>query len=101
MCSWNRFNKNDEVEQNNDELEEILKNYEDVFPEKLPQGLPPERNIEMKIQLMEGAKPTIGPIYKLSVTELAEMKKKIEAALANGFIRPSVSPWGHPRPFHK
>ncbi len=25
------FNKNDEVEQNNDELEETLKNYEDFF----------------------------------------------------------------------
>ncbi len=48
-----------------------------------------------KIQLMEGAKPKIGPIYKLSVTELAEMKETIEAALANGFIRPIVSPWGH------
>ncbi len=80
------FNKDDEVEQNNDELEETFKNYEDVFSEKLPQGLSPERNIEMKIQLMEGAKPKIGPIYKLSVTELAEMKKE---------NRSSVSQWFH------
>ncbi len=36
----------------------------------------------------------IGPIYKLSIPELTEMKKQIEEALANGFIRPSVSPWG-------
>ncbi len=38
----------------------------------------------------------IGPIYKLSIPELTEMKKQIEEALANGFIRPSVSPWGSP-----
>lgn len=74
----------------------MLTDYGDVFPEKLPDGLPPERNIEMKIELEEGAKPKIRPIYKLSVTELAEMKKTIATALAHGFIRPSVSPWGLP-----
>ncbi len=74
--------------------EELLKTYTDVFPEKLPPGLPAKWNAEMSIKLEEGAKPKIGPIYKLSVTELAEMKKQIEEALANGFIRPSVSPGG-------
>ncbi len=42
-----------------------------------------------------------GPIYKLSIPELTEMKKQIEEALANGFIRPSVSPWGSPVLFTK
>ncbi len=33
------FNKDDEVEQNNDELEETFKNYEDVFSEKFTSRL--------------------------------------------------------------
>ncbi len=55
----------------------------------------------MKIDLEPGSKPKLGPIYKLSVLELSEMKKQIEEALANGFIRPSVSPWGSPVLFTK
>ncbi len=38
----------------------------------------------MKIDLEPGSKPKLGPIYKLCVLELTEMKKQIEEALANG-----------------
>ena len=38
----------------------------------------------------------MGPLYKLSVAELAEMKKQLTKALENGYIRPSISPWGSP-----
>ncbi len=38
-------------------IEELLLKYEGVFPEKLPPGLPPKRNVEMSINLEEGAKP--------------------------------------------
>ncbi len=82
-------------------IEELLKKYTDVLPENLPPGLPPKRSVQMSIKLEERTKPKLGPIYKLSVTELAEMKKQIEEALANGFIRPSVSPWGSPVLFTK
>ncbi len=71
---------------------EVLSKYEDVFPETVPPGLPPERSVEMKIDLESGSK--LGPIYNLSVLELTEMKKQVEEELGNGFIRPSVSPWG-------
>ncbi len=54
----------------------------------------------MKIDL-SGSKPKLGPIYKISVLELTEMKKQIEEALANGFIRPSVSPRESPVLFTK
>eukprot|EP00171_Calliarthron_tuberculosum_P000963 IDg963t1 len=89
------------IDDKSSEIKNILEKYKDVFPETLPPGLPPERNIEMKIDLEPGSKPKIGPIYKLSVLELAEMKKQIEEALSKGFIRPSVSPWGSPVLFAK
>ena len=79
-----------------EELQELLAEYKDVFPEELPKGLPPKRSVEMAINLEEKAKPKMGPIYKLSKKELEEMKKQIEEALGLGFIRPSISPWGSP-----
>ena len=79
-----------------EELNELLAEYEDVFPDELPRGLPPKRSVEMSINLEENTKPKIGPIYKLSKTELEEMKKQIDEALGLGFIRPSISPWGSP-----
>jgi hypothetical protein len=34
--------------------------------------------------------------YRMSVSELAELKKQLEDLLDKKFIRPSVSPWGAP-----
>ncbi len=45
-------------------IKEVLSKYEDVFPETLPPGLPPERSVEMKIDLEPGSMPKLGPIYK-------------------------------------
>ena len=50
----------------------------------------------MKIELKDNSKPTTGPIYKLSRSELEEMKAQIDELLSLGLIRPSISPWGSP-----
>ncbi|GJP51695.1 hypothetical protein CLOM_g10844, partial [Closterium sp. NIES-68] len=42
------------------------------------------------------SKPTFRAPYRLSPTELANMKKQIEYLLAKGLIRPSTSPYGAP-----
>jgi hypothetical protein len=34
--------------------------------------------------------------YRMSASELAELKKQLEDLLDKKFIRPSVSPWGAP-----
>ena len=49
-----------------EELNDMLADYKDVFPDELPRGLPPKRTVEMAINLEENAKPKVGPIYKLS-----------------------------------
>src|ERR1043165_6749890 len=36
------------------------------------------------------------PPYRMSASELAELKKQLEELLEKKFIRPSVSPWGAP-----
>ncbi len=38
----------------------------------------------------------MGPMYKLSVAKLQEMKNQITKLLDNGFLRQSISPWASP-----
>ena len=82
-------------------LKEILKDYKDVFPEKLPTGLPPKRSLDHRIDLEPGAQPTYRPDYKKSLPEYDEMKRQITEMLESGEIQPSVSPSGAPVLFVK
>jgi hypothetical protein len=70
----------------------VVCEYPDVFPDELS-GMPPERDIEFLIDLL----PVIAPIakrpYRMSVGELAELKKQLKE-LDKRFIHPSSSPWG-------
>jgi hypothetical protein len=43
------------------------------FPDDLP-GMPPERDIEFKIELQPGTAPVAKSPYKMSQEELAELK---------------------------
>jgi hypothetical protein len=56
----------------------LLGQYYDVFPDDLPNGLPPERSAELNINLVPDAKPVKRPIYKLSTAELKEVKTQID-----------------------
>jgi hypothetical protein len=61
------------------------------FPEVFP-DVPPEREIEFTIDLVLGTKPVSMTPYRMSASELAELKKQLEDLLDKKFIRPSVSP---------
>ena len=78
------------------ELQGLLKQYEDVFPEQLPKGKPPKRTVEFEINTEEGATPPNKPPYRLSPKEHEELQAQIEDLLAQGHIRPSTSPYGAP-----
>ncbi len=43
-------------------LEELLKEFKDVFPEDLPAESPPEREITMRIPIKPGSKPPHQPL---------------------------------------
>ena len=75
-------------------LEPILKAYKDVFPDELPPGLPPRRDVDHRIILKPGAVPISRSPPRLSPPELAELKKQLIELLNAGKIQPSVSPWG-------
>ncbi|KAA3469980.1 DNA/RNA polymerases superfamily protein [Gossypium australe] len=66
----------------------VVCEYSDVFPEELP-GLPPIREVEFSIELVPRTSPILIAPYRMAPTELKELK-------AQGFARPSFSPWGAP-----
>ncbi|GKF62427.1 hypothetical protein Tco_0182481 [Tanacetum coccineum] len=79
----------------------VVREFADVFPDELP-GLPPAREIEFGIKLIPGAKPiSKAPYRMMAPVELKELKEQLQEMLENGFIRPSVSPWGAPVLFVK
>ena len=79
----------------------VLSSYKDVFPEELPPGLPPSREVDHRIELVPGAVPPSRPTFRLSATELVELKKQLEELTKSGFIQPSKSPFGAPILFVK
>ena len=78
-----------------------LSPFKDVFPPDLPPGLPPSREVDHKIELIPGSSPPSRPTFRLSATELVELKTQLEGLVKAGFIRPSLSPYGAPILFVK
>ena len=73
----------------------VLEEFDDVFPQDLPLGLPPMRQgHEFRIDLEDDVPPVHHPLYKMSLLELKEAKKQIESMLKHNSIRPSDSPYG-------
>ncbi|GJR78027.1 putative reverse transcriptase domain-containing protein, partial [Tanacetum coccineum] len=78
----------------------VVREFADVFSDELP-GLPLAREIEFSIELIPGAEPISKAPYRMAPVELKELKEQLQEMLENGFIRPSVSPWGAPVLFVK
>ncbi|GJP67966.1 hypothetical protein CLOP_g24722, partial [Closterium sp. NIES-67] len=77
-------------------IKELLKAFQDILPDDLQNELPLYRTHQHEIVEEPGSKPTFRAPYRLSPTELTDMKKQIEYLLAKGLIRPSTSPYGAP-----
>ncbi|KAJ0808416.1 putative nucleotidyltransferase, Ribonuclease H [Helianthus annuus] len=78
----------------------VISEYPEVFPEELP-GLPSDRQVEFRIDIIPGAAPVARAPYRLTPTEMKELRTQLDDLLAKGFIRPSSSPWGVPILFVK
>jgi hypothetical protein len=76
----------------------VVREFLDVFSDDLL-GMPPERDIEFKIELQPNTETIARSPYKMSQNELAELKIQLKALLDKGYIRPSSSPWGCPASF--
>ncbi|KAD4586323.1 hypothetical protein E3N88_23924 [Mikania micrantha] len=78
----------------------VIRDFPEVFPDDLP-GLPPERQVEFRIDLVPGANPVAKAPYRLAPSELQELASQLQELTDKGFIRPSHSPWGAPVLFVK
>jgi hypothetical protein len=66
----------------------IVCEFLDVFSDDLP-GLPPDREVEFKIELIPGMAPISRRSYRMPPNELAELKIQLNELLKTGLIRPS------------
>ena len=69
---------------------QVVCEFPEVFPDEIP-DVPPEREVEFSIDLVPGTKPVSMAPYRMSASELAELKKQLEDLLDKKFVRPSVS----------
>jgi hypothetical protein len=79
----------------------VIAKYRDVFPEALPEGLPPSREVDFGIELLPGSSPPSRPTFRQSASELDELKTQLAELTKSGFIQPSKSPFGAPVLFVK
>uniref|UniRef100_A0A2N9HBD3 RNA-directed DNA polymerase n=3 Tax=Fagus sylvatica TaxID=28930 RepID=A0A2N9HBD3_FAGSY len=74
----------------------LLQEYEDVFPNDVPSGLPPIRGIEHQIDFVPGATIPNRPAYRSNPEETKELQRQVEELLAKGHVRESMSPCAVP-----
>ena len=78
----------------------VINEYPDVFPDELV-SLPPEREIEFKIDLAPGTTPISKTSYWMTPTELKELTMQLLDLLEREFIHECESPWSAPVLFVK
>ncbi|MCI16148.1 RNA-directed DNA polymerase (Reverse transcriptase), partial [Trifolium medium] len=76
------------------ELNQVLQQFASVFQE--PSGLPPSRNKEHAINLVEGHEAVNVRPYRYPHHHKNEIEKQIQEMLASGIIRPSTSSFSSP-----
>jgi len=71
----------------------LLREFEDVFPDDLPLGLPSIKGIEHQIDLLPGSPLPNKPAYRCNPNESKEIQRKVQDLLDHGYIRESLSPY--------
>ncbi|XP_075111308.1 uncharacterized protein LOC107772206 isoform X2 [Nicotiana tabacum] len=74
----------------------LLQEFKDIFPEDVPNRLPPIRGIEHQIDLILGASIPNRLAYRSNPEETKELQRQVEELLAKGYIRESMSPCAVP-----
>jgi hypothetical protein len=85
------FNTNELDESLPSVVVSLLQEYEDVFPNDVPSGLPPIRGIEHQIDFVPSATIPNRPAYRSNPEETNEIQRQVEELMAKGHVRESIS----------
>lgn len=78
----------------------VVRDFWDVFPKELS-GVPPERQVEFRMELVPGVALIAKAPYRLAQPKMQELSTQLQELLDRGFICPTSSPWGAPILFKK
>ncbi|GKC04464.1 putative reverse transcriptase domain-containing protein, partial [Tanacetum coccineum] len=71
----------------------VVREFVKVFPDDL-KGLPPQQQVEFRIELIPRATPVAKSPYRLAPSEMQELSEQLKELQDKGFIQPSHSLWG-------
>eukprot|EP00258_Populus_trichocarpa_P031547 XP_024447566.1 uncharacterized protein LOC112325356 [Populus trichocarpa] len=69
----------------------LLQEFEDVFPDDIPSGLPPIRGIEHQIDFVPGASIPNRSAYRSNPEETKELQRQVGELMSKVYIRESMS----------
>ena len=74
----------------------LLQEFEDIFPEEMPNELPPIRGIEHQIDFVPEAAIANRPAYRSNLEETKELQWQVKDLMSKGYVRESMSPCAVP-----
>ena len=86
------FNTNELDESLPSVVVSLLQEYEDVFPNDVPSGLPPIREIEHQIDYVPGATIPNRSAYRSNLEETKEFQRQVEELLTKGHVKENINP---------
>ncbi|XP_059313982.1 uncharacterized protein LOC132064853 [Lycium ferocissimum] len=73
-------------------MSSLLQEYEALFLEEMPDGLPPLRGIEHQIDFVPGSQIPNKPAYRSNPEKTKELQRQVEELLKKGLVKESLSP---------
>ncbi|RDX66152.1 Retrovirus-related Pol polyprotein from transposon opus, partial [Mucuna pruriens] len=74
------------------EIDSLLQEFTNVFPDEVPHGLPSLKGIEHQIDLIPSCPIPHRPAYRTNPKETKEIQKQVNELLQKDFVRESLSP---------